>query len=64
MKSKSDKITFIIEGQVYESWPEVEQRRKRLMFANHAPDSIVKCYEFGTDELLDELPLNVLFNEI
>ena len=59
-----DHITFEIEGRTYQSWPKVEQRRKRLMFANHKPDSIVKCYDFDTKELLDELPLNVLFNEV
>ena len=56
-------IIFYIEGRRYISYPEVEQRRKRLMFANHLPDAIVECYDYDSGELLDELPLNVLFNE-
>ena len=58
-----DYIRFECEGHFYDSFPLIEQLVKRTMFKNHSPESIVKCWDWTTDELLDELELRDLFNK-
>ena len=59
--NSQDHIKFEIEGCVYNSSPETEQQVKKLMFAVHKPDSIVRCFDVETNLLLDELTLEDLF---
>lgn len=54
-------IRFEIEGITYYSWPSIEQSIKKTMFRCHPADSIVKCMDFDSGELLDELRLDELF---
>lgn len=62
-KSNPDSIKFEAEGQIYISYPEVEQQVKRLMYAVHKPSTIVRCFDVESNLLLDEMRLDELFNK-
>jgi len=61
--SKKDYIRYVVNGVAYISYPEIEQKVKNDLFELYGPDAIVECRDYNSGVLLEELPLNVLFNE-
>lgn len=60
---KSQWIIYKADGQSHIFTGQNEKAIKAILLDNYQPFTIIQCYDYLTGELLDELPLNALYEK-